>query len=67
MPSGAVHGRLQAGAERRRPGVADALGMQGPSPERELEYRIPRLHSPVISRRFPETFGDFYKNKTGFQ
>ena len=33
--------------------------------KRELEYRIPRLHSPVNSRRFPETFGDVC-NKTGF-
>ena len=34
--------------------------------KRELECRIPRSHSPVNSRRFPETFGDFCKNKTGF-
>ena len=34
--------------------------------KRELEYRIPRLHSPANSRRLPEIFGDFYKNKTGF-
>ena len=25
---------------------------------RELGYRIPRLHSPVSSRRFPEIFGE---------
>ena len=37
-----------------------------PTPTRELEYRIPRLHSPVDSRRFPEIFGDFCKNKTSF-
>ena len=35
-------------------------------PKRELEYRIPRLHSPVNSRRSPETFEDFCKNKTSF-
>ena len=32
--------------------------------ERELEYRIPRLHSPVNSRRFLEIFRDLCKNKT---
>ena len=31
---------------------------------RELEYRIPRLHSPVSSLRFPQPFGDLCKNKT---
>ena len=34
--------------------------------KRELEYRIPRSHSPVNSRRFPELFGDFCNNKTSF-
>ena len=34
--------------------------------ERELEYRMPRLHPPENSRRFPETFGDFRKNITSF-
>ena len=34
--------------------------------KRELEYRIPRLHSPVNTRRFPEIFGDFCKNETIF-
>ena len=34
--------------------------------KRELEYGIPRSHSPAHSRRFPETFGDFCKNKTTF-
>ena len=33
------------------------------SDKRELEYRNPRLHSPINSRRFPDIFGDFYKNK----
>ena len=39
-----------------------------PSPNGELEYRIPRLHSPVNSRRFPEIFEveDFSKIKTSF-
>ena len=38
------------------------------SSKRELEYRTPRFrsHSPVDSRRFPEMFGDFCENKTGF-
>ena len=26
---------------------------------RDLEYRIPRLHYPVNSQRFPEVFGDY--------
>ena len=34
--------------------------------KRELEYRTPRLHPPVNSRRFPEIFGDFCKNRTSF-
>ena len=34
--------------------------------KRELEYRIPRLHLPVNSRRFRETFEDFCKNKPIF-
>ena len=34
--------------------------------KRELEYGIPRLHSPVNSRRFPDIFGDFCENKTVF-
>ena len=34
--------------------------------KRELEYRIPRLHSPINSWRIPEIFGDFWKNKTIF-
>ena len=34
--------------------------------KRELEYRIPRLHSPANSRRFPEISGDVCKNKTIF-
>ena len=36
---------------------------------RELEYRIPRLHSPANSRdvqRFSEMFGDLCKNKPSF-
>ena len=37
--------------------------IRGDHPEgnRELEYRIPRLHSPVNSRKLPETFGDSCK------
>ena len=31
--------------------------------ERELEYRTPRLHRPVNSRRSPEISGYFCKNK----
>ena len=34
--------------------------------KRELEYRIPRLHYPVKSRRFPEMSGDCFTNKTSF-
>ena len=34
--------------------------------KRELEYRIPRLHFSVNSRRFPNIFEDFCKNKTSF-
>ena len=34
--------------------------------KRELEYRIPRLHSPANSRRLPETSEDFCNNKTSF-
>ena len=34
--------------------------------KRQLEYRIPGLHSPVNSQRFPEMFGDLCTNKTGF-
>ena len=30
--------------------------------KRELEYRIPRLHSRENSRRFPDMFGDVRKN-----
>ena len=45
-----------------RPGRGPAglrdLGPGLPKRELELEYRIPRLHSPVNSRRFPESFGD---------
>ena len=37
---------------------------EDPCANRELEYGTPRLHSPVNSRRFPETFGNFGKNKT---
>ena len=33
---------------------------------RELEYGIHRLHSPVNSLRSLETFGDVCKNKTSF-
>ena len=45
------------------PDCADAVLM------RELEYRTPILHSPVNSRRSPESFGDFRtsKNKTILQ
>ena len=32
----------------------------------ELEHRIPRLHSPVNSRRFLDSFGDFRNNETVF-
>ena len=32
--------------------------------KRELEYRIPRLCSPVNFRRFPDIFGDFLKTET---
>ena len=35
-------------------------------PKRELEYRIPRLHSPENSQRFPEISGDVRKNSTSF-
>ena len=31
-----------------------------------MENRIPRLHSPVNSRRIPEVFEDLCENKTGF-
>ena len=34
--------------------------------KRELEYRIPRIHSQVNSRRFPEIVGDRCKNKPSF-
>ena len=34
--------------------------------KREVEYRIPRLHSPGNSRRFPEMFRDLCKNKRSF-
>ena len=34
--------------------------------KRELEYRIPRLHSPENSRRLPEIFEDVCKNKPSF-
>ena len=34
--------------------------------KRELQCMNPRLHSPENSRRFPETFGDFCKNKAIF-
>ena len=34
--------------------------------QRELEYRIPRLHYPVKSRRFTEMFGDVCNNNTRF-
>ena len=37
-----------------------------PFRKRELEYRIPRLHSPENSRRFPEIFGYVCKNKASF-
>ena len=30
---------------------------------RELEFRVPRLRSPVNSRRSPETLGDFCESK----
>ena len=30
---------------------------------RELEYRIPRLHSPVVSWKSPEMLGDLYKTR----
>ena len=35
--------------------------------KRELGYRTPGLHSPVSSRRLPETFGDFCESKTSDQ
>ena len=31
--------------------------------KRKLEYRIPRLHSPVNSRRLPEIFEDSVRTK----
>ena len=34
--------------------------------KRGLEYRIPRLHSPENSWRFPEIFGDVCRNETSF-
>ena len=34
--------------------------------KRELEYRIPRLHSSVNSQGFLEVFGDECKDKTSF-
>ena len=34
--------------------------------KRELEYRIPRLHYTINSRRFPDIFGDFCQNTTIF-
>ena len=37
-----------------------------PLANRELEYRIPTLHSPVDSRWSPETFGDSCRNKKDF-
>ena len=42
---------------RRRRGHGHAEGLRG------LEYGIPRLHSPVNSRRFLEIFGYFCKKK----
>ena len=60
-----------APASSRRLGLGDRAGRRDAHSgalrlQRELEYRIPRLHSPVNSRRFPETFGDFCKTKTTF-
>ena len=48
------------------PGIIGATtqGKLSTIDRRELEYRIPRLHSPANSRRLPETFEDFSKNKT---
>ena len=46
--------------------VTDEQSVPTPRFERGPEYRIPRSHSPVNSRRFPETFGDFCNSKTGF-
>ena len=42
--------------------AAPAVSAAAQSPD----YRIPRLHFPVNSRRFPEIFGDFCKNNTSF-
>ena len=47
-------------------GVLITEPYQDPQAKREVEYRIPRLHYPVNSRRFPETFGDFCRNETSF-
>ena len=68
---------FESGRRRLLPGsVTDPRGTrkvtQGAEGEadcqlkRELECRIPRLHSPANSRRFREIFGDFCKNKTSF-
>ena len=52
---------------RQRHGSLPLPDFSGPTTsKKELEYRIPRLHSPVNSRRFPEIFGDLCKNKTSF-
>ena len=41
-----------------------ASRVRGGDVQRELECRIPRLHCPVSSWRFPDVFGDFCTSKS---
>ena len=54
-------GRLGVATARTAVTRAPAAPIRG-----NLEYRIPRLHSPVNSRRFQQTFEDFCNNKASF-
>ena len=56
-----IHTHILLG-ESRGPTLPPGSSLGGGS----LEYGTPRSHSPVASRRFPEIFGDFCKNETGF-
>ena len=42
-------------------GVCGPMAAADQKTKRELEYRIPRLHHPVNSRRFPDIFADLCK------
>ena len=57
--------RLSA-ALRRRAQIRDRRMAPDWGAKRELAERIPRLHFPVNSRRFPDMFGEFFKNKQHF-